>query len=363
MNGFFRTAALFSAALIAGCASSPERVAKDAAGEGRVLARLVAGESPLPRVTVTAVRDVGVEFQEREYGAVAAADDTAVLLLPAGSYYLSALSADGSVFGYYGPNPVQVRRGEDLTVSIRGLEGNEPPVVEGSGPDSGGVEGVVATERGPLEGAVVAFYLDASSQFRGPAYVEVETDGDGRFFASISPGRYFLVVRKRAGSGGRFGPAGSGGRFGPLSVGDHFGYYAYNPLVLKTGKMVTVRVAAVEVLRRTGWKEPSALRTRLTGTLRDSRGTPLPGYRVFLHSGPEMLGRPDFVSEESGSDGSFEIWAERAGTFYLGARREIGQARVEGEAVGYYTGSPDHSIAVGMDGREMSGLDVVVGQE
>jgi hypothetical protein len=354
MNGFLRTAVLFSAALIAGCASSPERVEKDAAGEGRVLARLVAGESPLPGVTVTAVRDVGVEFQETEYSVVAAADDTAVLVLPAGPYYLSALSADGSVFGYYGPNPVQVRRGEDLTVSIRGLEGNEPPVVKGSGPDSGGVEGVVATERGPLEGAVVAFYLDASSQFRGPAYVEVETDGHGRFFAAVSPGRYFLVIRRRSGAGGRFGP---------LSVGDHFGYYAYNPLVLKTGKMVTVRVAAVEVLRRTGWKEPSALRTRLTGTVRDSRGTPLPGYRVFLHPGPEMLGRPDFVSEESRSDGSFEIWAERAGTFYLGARREIGQARVEGEVVGYYTGSPDHSIAVGMDGREMSGLDVVVGQE
>jgi hypothetical protein len=354
MNGFLRTAALLSVVLFAGCASSPDAVRRDPAGEGRVLTRLVSGESPLPGVTVTAVRDVGVEFQETEYRADAAADDTAVLLLPAGSYYLSARSADGSVFGYYGPNPVQVRRDEDLTVSIRGLEGNEPPVVKGSGSDSGGVGGVVATEGGPLEGAVVAFYLDATSRFRGPAYVEVVSDAEGGFFASVSPGRYFIVVRKRSGTGGRFGP---------LSVGNHFGYYAYNPLVLKAGERATVRVAAVEVLRRTGWKEPSALRTRLTGTVRDSRGSPLPGYRVFLHSGPGMLGRPDFVSEESGSDGSFEIWAERAGTFHLGARREIGQARVEGETVGYYTGSPDHSITVGMDGREMRGLDVVVGKE
>ena len=354
MKCFLPTVALLSATLFAGCASSSDAVRTDRAGEGRVLARLVSGESPLPGATVTAVRDVGVEFQQTEYSAVAAADDTAVLVLPAGFYYLSARSADGSVFGYYGPSPVEVRRGEKLTVSIRGQEGNEPPVVKNSGSDHGGVEGVVATERGPLEGAVVAFYLDATSQFRGPAYIEVESDAGGRFSASVSAGRYFLVVRKRSVAGGRFGP---------LSAGDHFGYYAYNPLVLRAGERATVRLAAVEVLRRTGWEEPSALRTRLAGIVRDRRGRPLSGYRVFLHFRPEMLGRPDFVSAGSGSDGSFEIWAERAGTFYLGAREEIGQARIEGEAIGYYTGSPDHSITVGMDGREMTGLDVVVGQE
>lgn len=290
-----------------------------------------------------------MEFQESRYEASAGDGDTALLTLPPGTYYLTALSADGSVFGYYGPNPVQVRPGEEMAVNVRGLAGNEPPRIVRSGGESG-VEGTVVTETGRLAGAVVAFYLDATKQFRGPAYMEVETDADGSFAATISPGRYFLVVRKR--SGERL--------FGPLEIGDHFGYYAHNPLFLRAGEEVSVRLAAVEVLKRTGWSKPSPLRTRLSGAVRSREGRPLAGFRAFLHSRPEMLGRPEFISEESGTDGAWEIWAEREGTFYLGARKAVGEARTEGEALGYFEGTPDHSVVVRMDGRGMKGLDVIV---
>lgn len=317
-----------------------------------MLARLVAGESALPGAEITAVMNPGVEFREEVRTAPAGEDAAALFALPAGSWYLSALSADGTVFGYYGPNPVQVRPGEELSVTIRGLAGNSPPVREGSAAASGGIEGRVSTAAGPLGGAVVAFYLDASSQFRGPGYAEVETGSDGRFSATLSPGRYYLVVRKRSGAGGKFGP---------LSVGDHFGYYGFNPVVLREGERAAVGVAAVEVLRRTGWQEPSSLRALLSGFVRDPGGSPLAGYRVFLHSRPGLLGKPEFVSDETGEDGAFRIWAERAGTFTLGARQVIGQAREEGEIVGYYRGTPDHTVTVRMDGKEMRDLEVVVG--
>jgi hypothetical protein len=333
------------AVLAAGCASLPGK-----AEEGTVLARLVAGESALPGAEITAVMNPGIEFRERVHTSVAGEDATALLSLPPGSWYLSARSAEGSVFGFYGPNPVQIRSGEEVPVSIRGLAGNRPPSVE-TADGKGGIEGRVATTGGPLEGAVVAFYLDASSQFRGPGYVEVTTDRDGLFFSSVSPGRYFLVVRKRSGPGGGFGP---------LSVGDHFGYYGFNPVVLREGERIDLQMAAVEVLRRTGWEKPSSLRALLSGVVRDPGGAPLAGYRVFLHSRPGLLGKPDFVSDETGPDGAFEIWAERSGTFILGARKVIGQAREEGEIVGYYQGSPDHTVTVRMDGKEMIGVDVVV---
>jgi hypothetical protein len=76
-----------------------------------------------------------------------------------------------------------------------------------------------------------------------------------------------------------------------------------------------------------------------------------------------MLGKPAFVAEPSGADGAWELWAEREGLFYLGARREIGRARELGEAVGTYAGSAGHSIDVRLDGREMSGLEVIVREE
>ncbi len=336
--------------LLAGCASLAGSTGTIGGKGGTVRARLVSGEKALKGARITAVSDFAVGFRERRYEAEADGNAEAVMNLPPGVYYLTALSSDGSYFGYYGPNPVAVREGEELSVTIRGLEGNRPPAVLAGGEGSA-VEGQVVTGGEALAGATVAFYLDPSTQFRGPAYMEVATDGEGRFAAALSPGRYFAVVRKRS-SGGE--------RYGPLAVGDHFGYYAFNPVPVREGERVAVGIAAVEVLRRAGWSGPSSLRTRIGGVVRTRRGEALPGYRAFLHSRADMLGKPDFVSEDTGEDGRYEIWAEREGTYYLGARREIGKAREKGETVGLFEGTPDHSVVIRLDGSEMKGFDVVV---
>lgn len=344
---------LLSVLSLAGCASLPADGGDRSVAKGTVLVRLVDGDESLPGAKVYAFRDLGVQFQEDRFGAISDRDGSAALRLAPGTYFFTALSADGGLFGYYGPNPVQVREGERQAVTIRGVTGNSPPGLVPAGDGFGGVEGVVVTEEGPLAGAVVALYLDASTHFRGPAYVEVETDGEGRFDATVSPGRYFLVVRKRSGPGGSFGP---------LKIGDHFGYYGHNPIFLGSREQVSVQVAALGVQKRSGWSKPSSLRTPLRGVVRNRRGELLAGYRALLHVNPDMLGKPDAVAEASGPDGRFELWAEREGTFYLGARRVIGRARTEGEVVGYYEGTADHSIAVRMDGREVTGLEIIVNE-
>jgi hypothetical protein len=349
--GIFLSVLFLSVLLLAGCASLPVDGGDRPAEKGTVLVRLVDGDEALPGAKAYAFRDLGVQFQEDRFGAVADRMGNATLSLVPGTYFFTALSADGGLFGYYGPNPVQVRGGERQAVTIRGLAGNRPPATHSAGDGPGGVEGVVVTADGPLAGAVVALYLDASNHFRGPAYVEVETDGEGRFDTTLSPGRYFLVVRKRSEPGGGFGP---------LQIGDSFGYYGRNPLFLRDGERVSVQVSALRVQKRSGWSKPSTLRTRLRGVVRNRRGEPLAGYRALLHRQPDMLGKPDAVSEESGPDGRFELWAEREGAFILGARRVIGRARTEGEVIGYYEGTADHTIAVTMDGREMTGLDIIV---
>lgn len=337
---------------LTGCAA--RQPPPPAARPGLVRARLVAGDSALTGARLIAVREPGVSFREEIFEAESGTDGYASLRLDAGTYYIKGHSNDGSVFGWYGPNPLQVREGEEVAVAVRGMTGNRAPAVSPAvGPDGlEGVEGVVISEEGPLAGAMVAFYLDASNQFRGPAYLEVESDGEGRFETSLSSGRYFVVVRKRNGPGGRFGP---------LATGDHFGYYAFNPIVVRSKEQLSLRVGAVEVLRRSGWTEPSLLRTRLTGVVHDGEGRPLAGYQVFLHTREEMLGRAEFVSEEkSGDDGSWVLWAERAGRYYLGARRTVGQAREEGEEIGFYAGPAGHAVDVAIDGREIDGLDIVV---
>ena len=211
--------------------------------------------------------------------------------------------------------------------------------------------GEVVGDGGAVGGAGVAFYLDASTQFRGPGYLEARTDERGAFETRLSPGRYWLIARRRS------GPQ----PFGPLEVGDDFGFYPGNPLEVRAGERVTVRIPTVRVLKKSGWSGPSTLRTRVGGTIRDAAGRPLPGYRAFLHAKATMLGKPEFVSEPSGPDGAYLIWVDREGVYYLGARAEIGRAREEREAIGVYAGAPDHGIAVRLDAGELPALDIVVG--
>jgi hypothetical protein len=213
------------------------------------------------------------------------------------------------------------------------------------------VAGEVLGDGGAINGAGVAFYLDGSTQFRGPGYLEARTDERGFFETRLSPGRYWLIARRRAGSQ----------PFGPLEIGDDFGFYPGNPLEVRSGERVAIRIPAVRVLKKSGWNGPSTLRTKVSGTIRDAAGRPLPGFRAFLHAKTAMLGKPEFVSEPSGPDGAYLIWVDREGVFFLGARAEIGRSREAGEAVGLYTGAPDHAIEVRLDAAQLPAMDIVVG--
>jgi len=307
-------------------------------------------ERAVPGATATAIEAPGAAFSERRVTVTAGPDGRAALALPPGAWFVEASSPAPALFGWYGSNPLQVRPGELVEVAIPALPAPPPPRVARVAAGAEEVTGDVIGAEGPVAGASVAFYLDAATLFRGPGYIEVATDADGRFGASVSPGSYWLVARRRA------GPA----AYGPLEIGDDFGFYAGNPLRVGEGERVAVRIGAVRVLKRSGWSGPSELRTRVSGTVRDAAGRPLAGYRAFLHANPAMLGKPEYVSEPSGPDGTFTIWVDREGTFYLGARSEIGRARDRAEVVGVYTGRPDHAVTVRLGAGELSGLDVTV---
>jgi hypothetical protein len=318
-------------------------------------------ERAISGARVLAVRNLGVAQLEERVVAISGPDGRAALVLGPGIWYLSASAGEPAIFGWYGSNPVQIRAGETIEVTIPAVlaaaAGLADPAVKPvppvasvpSGEET--VAGDVVGEGGAVVGAGVTFYLDASTQFRGPGYLEARTDEHGFFETRLSPGRYWLVARRRAGSQ----------PFGPLEIGDDFGFFPGNPLEIRAGERVTVRMPAVRVLKKSGWSGPSALRTRVGGTVRDAAGRPLAGYRAFLHAKATMLGKPEFVSEPSGPDGVYQIWVDREGVYYLGARAEIGRARGERELIGFYTGTPDHAIAVLLGPDALPALDIVIG--
>ena len=340
------------AAALAGCAASGSPVGRSSPETGLAQVRLMHREHAVPGARVTAVRNLGVALLEERVVAAAAADGHARLSLAPGSWYLTASAEKPAVFGWYGSNPVQIRAGETIEVTIPAVAAAmTAATVTPVPPGEETVAGEVVGDGGAIIGAGVAFYLDASTQFRGPGYLEARTDEHGTFETRLSPGRYWLFVRRRSGPQA----------FGPLEAGDDFGFYPDNPLEIRAGERIAIRIPTVRVLKKTGWSGPSTLRTRVSGTIRDAAGGPLPGYRAFLHAKTTMLGKPEFVSEPSGPDGTYLIWVDREGVYYLGARAEIGRAREERESIGLYTGAPDHAIEVRLDAGTLPAMDIVVG--
>jgi len=341
------------AAASGGCASPRTSAGEAGAKPGVVRVRLMYREQPVPDARVSAVRNPGVALLEERATTRSSADGRAELGLAPGSWYLAASAAAPELFGWHGSNPVQVRPGEVVDVTIPAVPAPPPAAVAGVPPGEESVAGVVVADGDAVAGAGVTFYLDGTTLFRGPGYLEAQTDGQGDFEARVSPGRYWLVARRRSGAQ----------PFGPLEVGDAFGFYPGNPVEVRAGERVRVRIPAVRVLKKSGWSGPSTLRTRVTGTIRDAAGRPLPGFRAFLHANPAMLGKPEFVSEPSSPDGSYLIWVDREGRYFLGARAEIGRARAEREVIGLHGGARNEGIAVRLGEGELPPLDIVVGAE
>lgn len=349
-----------AAGALAGCAAPRPPVPHAVPSAGVAHVRLMHRELAVPGARVLAVRNLGVALLEERVVAVAATDGRAELGLAPGSWYLSASAAGPAMYGWYGSNPVQIRAGEAIEVAIPAVPATAATSAAPAAiftldvtpvpPGEETVAGEVYGGGGAVSGAGVAFYLDAATQFRGPGYLETRTDEHGSFETRISPGRYWLVARRRSG----LQP------FGPLEVGDDFGFFPGNPLEIRTGERVSVRLPVVRVLKKSGWSGPSTLRTRVSGSVRDTKGRPLSGFRVFLHAKATMLGKPEFVSEPSGPDGSYLIWVDREGVYYLGAREEIGRAREEGEVIGLYTDAPDHAIEVRLGADALPAFDIVV---
>jgi len=300
----------------------------------------------VPGVTVTAWKEFGkglasVPFARSE---PTNAEGIYSLPLPPGSWFLAAAGAgdlsatgpaEGDLFCYYGGNPVRVEPGRATNVGfnmVRVAIDPEPGIPHG-------VSGVVYDEQGePLAGGTVYFYRSPADGFRGIPGFFARVGQDGSFRARIRKGSFFVIARKR----------GSGELFGPTEIGDYFGYYTRNPVVLKEGEAVGIRIDAVPRLGMLEKFEGFAAQGRgipLLVQVTDSSGRPVPGVRVLAYRKEGMTGFPAYVSGKSGDDGRADLTVLDEGTYFLLAREKLG-GPAEAEWYGKYAGSPDHSLEV-----------------
>lgn len=221
------------------------------------------------------------------------------------------------------------------------------------------LKGVVLGPKGPVEGATVHVYMDASQQFRGPdmfgprGAVSDGTDAQGAFSTELPAGTYYLVAAKRKG----------GATLGQLQIGDLHGYYNDNPLRIVAGTSTSVVIQVDEKMR-----DPLATAaaagaiTGIRGTIRDPSGTVPPRVFVYVTTDPSFLlgSMPTRRSRFLEQDGSYLAELPEGGTYYVFARSGYGGPPETDDWTGFYGESDIPRPVVVQTGTIAQGIDFVV---
>jgi hypothetical protein len=276
------------------------------------------------------------------------------MAVPPGSYYVEAegVFEGTAVFAFSGQNPVLLSKGERwLGMKALRLQAAEESV----GPAGRGaiVEGELLFGGAPVEEGYVYIYSSPEGLFKGMGVaMSPPTGSDGKFTVeNLAESYYYLVARRRGG----------GGMTGPLEKGDLYGFFPGNPVYLKDGKVTRVRLEMVEKEKSLSYSEvTSGAEMVLRGKVVDRSGAPQEGVYAFVYDN-RVFGhqRPYGHSGRTGPDGTFAIYLDRPGTYYLGARENFGNSPRPGERLGFYDGTPDHSVET-TRGYPPGGLVIVV---
>jgi len=344
------------------------RGAEAAALEGRVFSE----EGFLQGARVYVYRTLEDALREEAVLASSETDEKGlyILRLPEGRYYMVA-RGPGCV-AFHGANPIEVGK-EGLWLPFLCLPSEPPLYMPGRG-----VEGVVLYRGKPLAGAHVSAYFASGASLRGIGVQTVLTDEQGAFRMELLEGSYVLLARKRHGA---HGP-------GPLQEGDFFCYYGGNPVQVKEGQALQVRlecyrkgrieesITAEKRQRKRRYREVNAKRAKfskeeaqrgdwiITGRVEDTAGKPLAGLYVLAYKNSAypkfrmyLLMNPQYVTETD-AEGRYRLSIKEEGMYYLVVRQKLGADPQQGEYFGIYEENPYHSIEVREGKRELSDVNI-----
>lgn len=218
----------------------------------------------------------------------------------------------------------------------------------------------ITKSNGPMTGAQVLLFNKAvgpppsSDKFLRVPDIGTSIDSDGKFFARVAPGSYYLVMRKRANENTAGPPRDGDLQFYSRDKKGNAKYY-----VVRAGRETdigTITEAAVFQKRQTKYEKGM---TAIEGTVTDAEGIPVEGVRIFVYASPEMKGKPQYASEGTGIDGKYLINVINQGTYYLKVRSHYGGGKPEaGEFMGGY-GEPTAPAVVSVKKGEIRrGVDI-----
>jgi uncharacterized GH25 family protein len=345
--GVFLAAAVW--AILAGCATTP-------AGKGAPVlsGRVTFRGAPVPGARLALFERYDGSGKPPLRSVVTAQDGGFRAEAPPGSYFAVAEGTFGEtpVFAFSGQNPVRVDSGARW-LGMKAVPAEVPATRAGKPGEGAVVSGEVVSRGAPVEDAYVYVYSSPDSLFKGMGMaMSLPTGPDGAFeIGNLPESVYYLVARRREG----------GGMTGPLEKGDLYGFYPGNPVYLKDAMVTRLRMELVEKEKELAYSEvTSGTETVLRGRVVDRGGRPQAGVYAFVYD-DRVFGhqRPFGHSGRTGTDGTFTIYLDRPGTFYLGARENFGNSPKPGERFGFYDGTPDHAVTAAT-GRAVERLTIIV---
>src|SRR5512133_222433 len=227
------------------------------------------------------------------------------------------------------------------------------------GAGTGSISGRVMIREGvPMrDGLIFIFNADSGAPPSFDRYWRVPDeiapiDGDGSFKAVLSKGRYYLGAIKRK-SNEDIGPLQDGDLFLPFYAdGAPIGYAVSSGSTTDLGMVYGAKLFSTSILK-TG-----AGVTAITGVVRDSGGKPLENALVFAFPTPSMLGKPLFISEKTGKDGTYMLRVYEGGSYYLKIRNSYGGGAMKaGEIMGTYGQENPMAVPV-KTGVTVKGIDM-----
>lgn len=185
------------------------------------------------------------------------------------------------------------------------------------------IHGQISLDSGePVDKVYVYAYGPDKVNAMGPADAMSEATGsDGRYKIIVPTGSYILIARRRL----------SGSISGPMRNGDIYG--RVRDIIDTGGRSQIGRDISVEVFAQGAHPDPKKVLTtgtRLKGVVVDETGMSVAEAFVFAYKDSFVQGAPDYMSEATGSDGSFVISLPGSGHYTVGARTGLrGKPRSE----------------------------------
>jgi hypothetical protein len=218
-------------------------------------------------------------------------------------------------------------------------------------------------DSGPLANGQAFFFNDATGPapseakyWRVPDHV-VALDGNGRFSVELPAGKYYIGVIRRAAGRQHIGPPEDGDLFLGTQGVEGKQIPAY---VVKIGEKTDVGIlSGATPFRRTAVQYGPGI-TAIEGIVLYSDGRPAEGALIFGYLSPTMVGKPTYVSERTGKDGTYILRVNTGGRYYLKVRDIYGGGPPAAGAIMGAYGQEKPTEVVVKTGERTSGITIKV---